>query len=124
VTVDARTDVVERRRITLLVLAVFLAPFAAMLHLQLSYMDVRHACRSASELRLHLESAVLLAVALVGVLLAWRGWHAVGATWPADEGGHDGRSRFLFLAGLLLGALFSLVIVAQWLAVFLLAPCQ
>lgn len=123
-TVDPRTAVVERRRISLLALALFLAPFAAMLHLQLSYMDVRHACRHASELRLHLESAVLLAIALIGVLVAWRGWHAVGATWPADEGGPEGRSRFLFLTGLLLSALFSLVIVAQWLAVFLLAPCQ
>jgi hypothetical protein len=122
--VDPRTAVVERRRITLLVLALFLAPFAAMLHLELSYMDVRHACRQASELRLHLESVGTLILALIGLLVAWRGWHAVGATWPADEGGHEGRSRFLFTVGVLLSALFSLVIVAQWLAVFLLAPCQ
>lgn len=123
-TVDPRTAVVERRRIVRLALALFLAPFAAMLHLQLSYMDVRHACRHASELRLHVETAVLLLVALAGMLVAWRGWHAVGAEWPADEGGAEGRSRFLFAAGLLLSALFALVIVAQWLPLFTLSPCQ
>jgi hypothetical protein len=123
-TADTRTAVAERGRITALVLGFFLAPFAAMLHLQLSYMDVRHACRHASELRLNVESAILLVVALTGVLIAWRGWQGVGASWPSDEGGKDGRSRFLFATGMLLSALFALVIFAQWIPIWTLSPCQ
>ena len=61
---------------------------------------------------------------LVGGLTAWRTWRALGGRWPETEGGPAARSRFLSGLGVLLGGLCVLVILAFWVAVFLLDPCQ
>ncbi|HEX6104910.1 MAG TPA: hypothetical protein VFZ26_04960 [Gemmatimonadales bacterium] len=41
-----------------------------------------------------------------------------------EDGGPEGRSRFLALLGLLTAPLFAMVIVAQWSASLFLHPCQ
>ncbi|HET7601007.1 MAG TPA: hypothetical protein VFK09_11980 [Gemmatimonadales bacterium] len=124
-TVDVRTRVADRGRVAALVTGLLLAPFVAMLHLELSYADVRHACRQGSELRLHVTSAVLLLAALAGAAVAWRmlqGSSDRGA--PGDPEIAAANTRFVAVTGVLVSLYFSLVIVAQWLAVFMLGPCQ
>ena len=122
-TADQRTTVAEWRHITALAAGLLLAPFAAMLHLELGYAGVRHACRTASENSLHLETVVLLALALLGAAIAWRIWRRASQGAAAGDP-RSSRDRFLGAAGLGLGLLFALVIVAQWLPVFQLSPCQ
>lgn len=80
-------------------------------------------CAHGPLLPLHVVSALSLLIAASGSLLAWRSWRAVGG-WPssADEA-TLGRTRLMTLLGAMTGTLFSLVISAQWLAVFLLEPC-
>jgi hypothetical protein len=74
--------------------------------------------------RLHGLILVGLIVAGAGTGLAWTTWKAAGgAPSPKDEG-VVARARLLSTLGLLGGCLFSLLIVAQWLAVAMLTACE
>jgi len=124
-TVDARTRVADRGRVAALVTGLLFAPFVAMLHLELSYADVRHACRQGSELRLHVTSVVLLVLALAGAAVAWRMLREVSdRAAPGGPQTATANTRFVAVTGVLVSLYFALVIVAQWLAVFMLGPCQ
>jgi hypothetical protein len=104
--------------------AVYLLPtFAALLQLEVAYLSVSHACRQGSTMRLHVESAVALLLALGGVRVGWRAWSAAGGGWDEEGADPAARTRFLAANGVLLGVLFVLVIVAMWLPIFFLDPC-
>ena len=60
----------------------------------------------------------------LGTFVAWRTWRAEGSAWPGQAGGPAGRARFMAGLGLLTGALFILVMVAQGIPGFILSPCQ
>jgi hypothetical protein len=104
--------------------ALFLPAFAALLQLEVAYLSVSPACREGRALPLHVESAVALLLALVGVRAGWRAWSAAGGGWDEEGGDPTARARFFAALGTLLGVLFVLVIVAMWLPVFLLDPCR
>ena len=64
-----------------------------------------------------------LALALLGVVVAWRCWHEEGHEWPGESGGAGARSRFLAGLGLAHSGLFVLVLAAQWVPTLALHPC-
>lgn len=103
----------------------FVPPVAWFAALTISYFMVPWACGSAAgTVALHLVSLVMLAVAAGSGLLAWKAWRAVGDGWPGDAVGSAERDRFLALLGTFSGGLFTLIILAQWLAVLMLDPCE
>ncbi len=55
---------------------------------------------------------------------AWRVWREAGLEAPGESGGPAGYRRGMGLAGLLLSALFFLVIVAQGVPNILLGGCE
>jgi hypothetical protein len=124
VTCGAETGIHAPRANTALAVAYFLPSFAAFLQLEVAYLSVSRACRQGSALPLHVESVIALLLALGGVWVGWRAWSAAGRGW--DEKGADpvARTRFLAAVGTLLGVLFVLVIVAMWLPIFFLDPCE
>jgi hypothetical protein len=124
VTRDAEPGTHEPRGDTALAVAYFLPAVAALLQLEVAYLSVSRACRQGSAVPLHVESAVALVLALWGVRVGWRAWSAAGRRF--DEKGADpaARTRFLAAVGTLLGVLFVLVIVAMWLPIFFLDPCE
>jgi hypothetical protein len=68
-----------------------------------------------------------LAINLAALLLAWRDWRATrnehhGGSEHMIEVGH-GRTRFLALWGMILGAGFALIIVANGVALLSMPPC-
>jgi hypothetical protein len=68
----------------------------------------------------HVLSALCLLGAIGGGLLAYRAWRAVGG-WPmGTEAPDTGRARYISVLGMMTGALFACVIVAQWVAVVML----
>ena len=70
----------------------------------------------------HLASFLCLLAAAAGAYLGWRDWRRVGG-WPESSDAVDlGRTRLMVVLGLMSGTLFSLVILAQWIAVMVL-PC-
>jgi cytochrome c biogenesis factor len=124
VTADPRTDVPDARQIRALWAGLLLAPVAFLLNLEAAYALVPTACSSHNELPVHLVHLACLLFAVYGLSTAWRSWNALGATWPSEEGDPLARSRFLAGTGLLVSAMFILVIVAQWIPTLVLDPCQ
>ncbi len=100
-------------------------PVAWSVQLTLAYALSSWTCDGDTLAPLHVASLLCLAAAAAGGVAAWRWWRSLGG-WPSD---HDeaaaGRTRLMLLLGVMTGTLFSLVIVAQWLAaVVLFAHCR
>jgi hypothetical protein len=123
-TMDPRTDVPDARQIRGLWVGLLLAPIAFLINLEVAYALVPTACSSGNELPVHLVHLLCLLLTLYGFLSAWRGWKATGGVWSDEAGGPLARSRFMAGVGLLVSAMFVLVIVAQWIPSFVLDPCQ
>lgn len=123
-TVNPRTDVPDARQIRALWVGLLLAPGAFLINLEVAYALVPTACSSRTELPVHLVHLACLLLTLYGLLTAWRCWTATGATWPGEDGDPLARSRFMAGIGLMVSAMFLLVIVAQWIPSFVLDPCQ
>jgi hypothetical protein len=123
-TVDPRTDVPDARHLRALWAGLLLAPVAFLINLEVAYALVPPACVSHNLLPVHLTHLACLLLALVGLLTAWRSWSTVGTNWPGAAGDPLARSRFMAGTGLLVSAMFLLVIVAQWIPSFVLDPCQ
>jgi hypothetical protein len=122
--VDVRTDVPDARQIRALWVGLLLAPVAFLINLEVAYALVPTACSSRNELPVHLVHFACLLLTLYGLLTAWRSWKAAGATWSGEQGDPLARSRFMAGTGMLVSAMFVLVIVAQWIPSFILDPCQ
>jgi hypothetical protein len=123
-TVDPRTEIPDAREIRALWVGLLLPPIAFLIDLETAYALVPTACASRNELPVHLVHFACLLLAVLGGFTAWRWWKLGGATWPGEEGGPVARSRFMAGVGLLVSALFALVIVAMWIPSFVLDPCQ
>ena len=102
----------------------FLPPIAVLANIEIGYALVPAACSAQSALPLHLVNAVCLALAIAGGLIARRILKAVGIGWEEEDGSPPARTHFLAGVAVLLSGISALVIVAQWMAVFLLDPCQ
>ena len=63
-------------------------------------------------------------ISAVGGLLAWREWKQLGSELPGEGGGAIPRSRIMALAGMLLSAMFCLVIIAQAIPELMLGACE
>ena len=123
-TVDPRTDVPDAPEIGALWAGLLLPPSAFLLNLEVAYALVPTACAAQNGVLTHLVHLVCLLLTAAGGFFALRSWRSCGGIWPGEEGGRVGRSRFMAGLGLLLSAMFLLVIVAQWIPSFVLSPCQ
>jgi len=100
-----------------------LPPLAWSAGLETLYLFSDHGCDTLNFLPNHIVSAVALILSLVGGAVAWSNWKRSGSEWPGDASGPIPRSRFMAALGLLTSALFSTLIIAQWLPTALGVPC-
>jgi hypothetical protein len=100
------------------------APVAWFVQLNLGYAWGWWACGFDRPLwPAHLTTAVCLAVALLSCGTAVASWRAVRG-WPSDtDTGAPATTRTMAVLGVLTGSLFSVVIVAEWVAILMLDPC-
>jgi hypothetical protein len=103
---------------------VLAGPLAALAQLQANYALVLWVCGSGQGWTLHAVSLAALLIAAGSGLLAWRNWRRAGALWEDGGAGVLPRSRFMSAVGMLVSAHAALVVVAQWIAVFVFSPCQ
>ena len=104
---------------------VLAGPTAMLAQLEVNYALVNWACGAARwELALHLVSLLALVVTVGAGLLSWRNWRRAGGGWEDEGAGVMPRSRFMAAVGILISALFSLVIIAQWISIFVHGPCE
>jgi hypothetical protein len=103
---------------------VLAGPLAALAQLQANYALVLWVCGTGRAWSLHAVSLAALLIAAGAALLSWRNWHRAGAVWEDGGAGVLPRSRFMAAVGMLVSAHSALVIIAQWIAVFVYDPCQ
>jgi hypothetical protein len=114
----------EERAPALQWVALFLAPAAFFIHLQVAYVLVPWACVAHGHVWVHVSGIVAILLALAGT---WAGWlvHASADNAQSNEGaGAIPRTRFLGTVGLCTSAVFALLLIAQWAAGFVISPCQ
>ncbi len=103
---------------------VLAGPLATLTQLQVNYALVLWACGAGREWALHLVSLLALLVVVAGGLLSWHNRRRAGGGWEDDGAGVVPRSRFMAVVGILISALTALVVIAQWIPIFVYGPCQ
>ena len=103
---------------------VLAGPLATLAQLQVNYALVLWACGAGREWALHLVALLALLVTVAAGLLSWRNWRRAGAGWKDDGAGVVPRSRFMAVVGVLISAFIALVVVAQWIPIFVYGPCE
>lgn len=99
-------------------------PLAFLTNLSLGFALVAWSCAAHNRVLLHIEIAVLVLISLWGGAVAHREWKRFGGGGEADDsGGPAARARFLGAMGMGSSALFTLILLGQWLANVYLAPC-
>ena len=68
--------------------------------------------------------AAVSALVALALLMAWSIWQRVGREYPGEAGGALPRARVLAIGGVLMSALFFLVILSQGVPEVILGACQ
>src|SRR3982750_3267817 len=101
-----------------LTLGVVVGPIAVLFNEELIYVTNMWACGTGKHLAMHVVPLICVLVALGAGALAGGDWVRTGRGIEDEAATIDARSRFLALTGMAVSALSALLIVAQWLAVF------
>ena len=117
-------DVVSRPSTAAQFVGLLLAPATFFAHLQGAYVLVPRACRYHADVWLHVVGVASVVVAAAGGWVAWRVWTEAGRGESTEPGGAVPRARFLGLTGVGMSALLTLLLLAQWVAAFVISPCQ
>jgi hypothetical protein len=105
-------------------LGVVLGPVMALINQQLIYAAATYACGRNLQHTVHVIPALCLAVAIGAGITAYRDWKAVGSGVEDEEATVASRTRFLSIIGAVISLFSSLVITAQWAAIFVFDPCM
>lgn len=103
---------------------VLVGPLATLVQLQTNYALVLWACGAGRTWALHLVALAALLLCAAAGLLSLRNWRKTGAGWEDEGAGVLPRSRFMSVVGMFVSLMSALVVVAQWIAVFVYNPCQ
>jgi hypothetical protein len=105
-------------------LGITLGPIAALVNEELIYVTNMWACGAGKQLAMHVVPLICLLVTLAAGYVSWSDWVSVGRGVEDEAATVDSRSRFLALGGMAVSALSALVILAQWLTIFLFGACM
>ncbi|HKR09061.1 MAG TPA: hypothetical protein VJS39_07730 [Gemmatimonadaceae bacterium] len=102
-----------------------LAPLAAAFgEQQLAYYLVLPACRRGIPLLLHIPPILALLIAGWVAAMSWREVENAGGWRSIDEPPQPGSGWFFGAVGVILSAMATLLIVAQWLPTLFIPACQ
>ena|ERR1700733_6077949 len=103
---------------------ILLGPVVALAHQQVAYASNMWVCGRGMRATMHIIPVLSLIVVLATSLSAYRNWRSVGGAGDDERGGLTARVRFLALMGVAISLFSALVILAQWLSLFVFEPCQ
>jgi hypothetical protein len=103
--------------------AILLPPVVFLTQLTVAYALVPWECENQHSFTIHGLIAISFAVTLAITFHAWHNWRHAGARVPDDKADPASRVRFLAFLGLLVSALTSLIIFAQWIPRVMLSAC-
>lgn len=92
--------------------------------LQMSYSVASLGCDTWRPLLLYSGFAATIVIAVGLGAYGWRAWRQASGGWPDESRGPRGLASFVALIGLLLIVQIVLVMLAQGLAIAILAPCS
>lgn len=98
-------------------------PLAWLAQLGVSYPLVPPSCAAGWGAAFHMVSLAAALVAAASGAVAWQSWRRLRGG-PEARGARLQRQGFMALGGALASALFLATIVAQWLPVLFLSPCE
>ena len=103
-----------------------ISPSLVLVQQSVTYALVGVSCRQQTTLPLHAVLAVTAAIVAFGMLDGWRDWraHRVEVGDDAAAGPAPARRDFVALLNVTISLISLLVVLAQWLAVFVLSPCH
>jgi hypothetical protein len=105
-------------------LGVLLGPIAVLVNEELIYVTNMWACGTGKQPAMHIVPIVCLVVTIGAGLLARRDWIRVGRGIEEEAATIDSRTRFFALGGMAISSLSALIILAQWLAIFVFGACM
>jgi hypothetical protein len=105
-------------------LGILLGPLIALVNQEAIYSVNMWSCGHGISATMHIAPAVCLAIAIGTAAMAYRDWRAVGGGLEDEDGTVETRTRFLSLLGVTISVFSSLVILAQWAAIFVFDPCM
>ena len=105
-------------------LGLLLGPVVALVNQQLIYTVNMWACGYRAHATMHIVPALCLVVTIGAGVTAYRDWKAVGGGVEDEEGTVATRTRFISILGVVISVFSSLVIIAQWAAIFVFDPCM
>ncbi|HEX3684184.1 MAG TPA: hypothetical protein VHU83_16745 [Bryobacteraceae bacterium] len=103
---------------------VLAGPFVWLLSFQANFTLAPWACEFNTKIALFLVTLVALVLVAGSGWLAWREWTELGKALPDNAAGALGRSRIMALGGVLLSAMFFVVILAQAMPELILGACE
>jgi hypothetical protein len=104
-------------------LGVLLGPVIALTNQELIYAADMWTCGHGYRGTMHLIPLLCLAVTIGTAITAYRDWRAAGGGVEEAAATVASRSRFLALMGIGISVFSSLVVIAQWAAIVVFAPC-
>ena len=105
-------------------LCVLLGPVIALTNQELIYSANMWTCGHGYRATLHLIPLLCLIVTIGTGIAAFRDWRATGGGVEDEEATIASRTRFLAIAGMGISVFSSLVVIAQWAALGVFAPCM
>lgn len=105
-------------------LGVLLGPVVVLVNEELIYVTNMWACGVGKQPAMHIVPIVCLLVTIGAGLMARQDWIRVGRGIEESAATIDARTRFLALGGMAISALSALIILAQWLAIFVFGACM
>lgn len=107
-----------------LTLGLVLGPFVALMNQETIYTVNMWACGHRERGVMHIVPILSLLVVIATGVVAYINWQALGRGFEDELGAIEARSRFIALLGIAISAFCAIVIVAQWLAIFVFDPCM
>jgi hypothetical protein len=104
-------------------LGLVLGPVVALANQQAIYAVNMWACGRGLRATIHVVPVLALIIIVGTGLGAYRNWREVGRGVEDEQAGVAARTRFLALLGIAISIFSALVILAQWLAIFVFEPC-
>jgi len=105
-------------------IGMLLPPIAWAIQLQAMWLTSEYGCFTSDFMWNHVVSIIGLVVSAIGALIAYleyRKWEPAGDNARFEAGS---RRRFMAMVGVMSGALFTVIIFAQWLPTLLGVPCD
>jgi len=114
----------DPRRALRLWVGLLLSPLVWAAQMQTIYLTSEWACYAKDYTWNHAVAITSLVLSAFGVWVAFSEWKATGGGTEDETSNADSRRRFMTVLGMLLGALFTLLIFAQWLPTLMEVPCS